>query len=88
MKTWPVLDLGAQPKIDLKLWRLVVDEGAEGEALHHDLHPQELHVPATVAHQRVDDHEQVVIDLVQPAELLLEIAIERHSRTSSKNHAQ
>lgn len=25
VKTWPVLDLGAQPKIDLKLWRLVVD---------------------------------------------------------------
>lgn len=23
--SWPVLDLGAQPKIDLKLWRLVVD---------------------------------------------------------------
>ena len=25
VKTWPVLDLGVQPKIDLKLWRLVVD---------------------------------------------------------------
>jgi DMSO/TMAO reductase YedYZ molybdopterin-dependent catalytic subunit len=25
VKTWPVLDLGAQPKIDLKLWRLVID---------------------------------------------------------------
>ena len=25
VKTWPVLDLGAQPKIDLKLWRLTVD---------------------------------------------------------------
>jgi DMSO/TMAO reductase YedYZ molybdopterin-dependent catalytic subunit len=25
VKTWPVLDLGTQPKIDLKLWRLVVD---------------------------------------------------------------
>jgi len=23
--TWPVLDLGVQPKIDLKLWRLVID---------------------------------------------------------------
>ncbi|MGH6892492.1 MAG: sulfite oxidase-like oxidoreductase, partial [Dongiaceae bacterium] len=23
--TWPVLDLGAQPKIDLKLWRLTID---------------------------------------------------------------
>lgn len=23
--SWPVLDLGAQPRIDLKLWRLVVD---------------------------------------------------------------
>jgi len=25
VKTWPVLDLGAQPKIDLKLWRLTLD---------------------------------------------------------------
>ncbi len=25
VKTWPVLDLGVQPRIDLKLWRLVVD---------------------------------------------------------------
>ena len=25
VKTWPVLDLGAQPKIDLNLWRLVID---------------------------------------------------------------
>jgi len=25
VETWPVLDLGVQPKIDLKLWRLVVD---------------------------------------------------------------
>ena len=25
VKTWPVLDLGAQPKIDLKLWRLTID---------------------------------------------------------------
>lgn len=25
VKTWPVLDLGAQPKIDLKLWRLTVN---------------------------------------------------------------
>lgn len=25
VKTWPVLDLGAQPRIDLKLWRLVID---------------------------------------------------------------
>jgi DMSO/TMAO reductase YedYZ molybdopterin-dependent catalytic subunit len=25
VKTWPVLDLGAQPKIDLKLWRLAID---------------------------------------------------------------
>jgi DMSO/TMAO reductase YedYZ molybdopterin-dependent catalytic subunit len=25
VKTWPVLDLGAQPRIDLKLWRLTVD---------------------------------------------------------------
>jgi DMSO/TMAO reductase YedYZ molybdopterin-dependent catalytic subunit len=25
VKTWPVLDLGVKPKIDLKLWRLVVD---------------------------------------------------------------
>jgi DMSO/TMAO reductase YedYZ molybdopterin-dependent catalytic subunit len=25
VKTWPVLDLGAQPKIDLKLWRLKID---------------------------------------------------------------
>src|SRR5262245_47245040 len=25
VKTWPVLDLGARPKIDLKLWRLVID---------------------------------------------------------------
>jgi DMSO/TMAO reductase YedYZ molybdopterin-dependent catalytic subunit len=25
VKTWPVLDLGVQPKIDLKLWRLAVD---------------------------------------------------------------
>lgn len=25
VKTWPVLDLGAQPKIDLNLWRVVVD---------------------------------------------------------------
>src|ERR1043166_3681056 len=25
VKTWPVLDLGAQPNIDLKLWRLTID---------------------------------------------------------------
>lgn len=25
VKTWPVLDLGAQPQIDLKLWRLTID---------------------------------------------------------------
>lgn len=25
VKTWPVLDLGAQPKIDLKLWRVTLD---------------------------------------------------------------
>lgn len=25
VKTWPVLDLGVQPKIDLKLWRLAID---------------------------------------------------------------
>jgi DMSO/TMAO reductase YedYZ molybdopterin-dependent catalytic subunit len=25
VKNWPVLDLGAQPKIDLKLWRLTID---------------------------------------------------------------
>jgi DMSO/TMAO reductase YedYZ molybdopterin-dependent catalytic subunit len=25
VKTWPVLDLGAQPRIDLKLWRLTID---------------------------------------------------------------
>jgi DMSO/TMAO reductase YedYZ molybdopterin-dependent catalytic subunit len=25
VKTWPVLDLGAQPRIDLALWRLTVD---------------------------------------------------------------
>ncbi len=25
VKTWPVLDLGVQPRIDLKLWRLVID---------------------------------------------------------------
>jgi DMSO/TMAO reductase YedYZ molybdopterin-dependent catalytic subunit len=25
VKNWPVLDLGAQPNIDLKLWRLIVD---------------------------------------------------------------
>ncbi len=25
VKNWPVLDLGARPRIDLKLWRLVVD---------------------------------------------------------------
>jgi DMSO/TMAO reductase YedYZ molybdopterin-dependent catalytic subunit len=25
VKTWPVLDLGAKPRIDLKLWRLTVD---------------------------------------------------------------
>src|SRR5262245_24316190 len=25
VKTWPVLDLGAQPRIDLNLWRLTVD---------------------------------------------------------------
>ena len=25
VKTWPVLDLGAQPRIDLKLWRVAID---------------------------------------------------------------
>lgn len=25
VKTWPILDLGAQPRIDLKLWRLTID---------------------------------------------------------------
>ena len=25
VKTWPILDLGAQQNIDLKLWRLTVD---------------------------------------------------------------
>ena len=25
VKTWPVLDLGAQPRIDLKLWRLTIE---------------------------------------------------------------
>ncbi len=25
VKNWPILDLGAQPKIDLRLWRLTVD---------------------------------------------------------------
>ena len=32
MKTWPVLDLGAQPKIDLKLWRLTIDGLVENPA--------------------------------------------------------
>lgn len=29
VKTWPVLDLGTQPRIDLKLWRLTIDGLAE-----------------------------------------------------------
>jgi len=32
VKTWPVLDLGAQPKIDLKLWRLTIDGLVENPA--------------------------------------------------------
>ena len=51
-------------------------EGPEREALDHDLHAEEFHVPAAVAHQRVDDHEQVVVDLVEPTELLIEVAME------------
>ena len=51
-------------------------ERAERESLDHDLHAEELHVPARVAHQRVHDREQVVVDLVQLAELGLQVAQE------------
>jgi hypothetical protein len=52
-------------------------EGAKGEALDQDLHPEELDVPAGVAHERVDDHMEVVVDLVALGELLREVAVER-----------
>jgi hypothetical protein len=51
-------------------------EGAEGEALDHDLHAEELEVPAAVGHEGVDQGEQVVVDGVQLAELLVDVAVE------------
>ncbi len=51
-------------------------EGAERQALDHDLHAEELHVPARVLNQRVDDDEQVVVDLVELVELRIEVAME------------
>jgi hypothetical protein len=53
-----------------------VPNAPERQALDHDLHAEELHVPAAVGHQRVDDDEQVVVDLVELLELGVEVAVE------------
>src|SRR5690606_26990478 len=61
-----------------RLLRLAVErpEGTESDTLHHDLHAEELHVPAAVLHESVDDDEEIVVDLVEALELRIEVAVE------------
>ena len=73
-----VLDDLLQELPEERLFVHLVDrpERAERKPLDHDLHAEELHVPARVAHERVDDDEEVVVDLVELAELLVDVAVE------------
>ena len=51
-------------------------ERAQRQALDHDLHAEELEVPAAVAHQRVDHHVEVVVDLVELLQLAGQVGVE------------
>ena len=51
-------------------------EGGQGQALDHDLHADELHVPAGIGENLVDDALQVGIDRVHHADALLQVLVE------------
>ncbi|CAB4710282.1 unannotated protein [freshwater metagenome] len=49
-------------------------EGCERESLHHHLHPEVRHVPATVVHDVVEEHPEVGVHLIAAAELFVDVA--------------
>ena len=51
-------------------------EGAQRQALDHDLHAEELHVPAAIGHEGIDHDVEVLIDLVELVELLRQVGVE------------
>ncbi len=73
-----VLDDVLEELLEERLARDLVEraERAERQTLHHDLHAEELHVPSGVAHERIDDHEEVVVDVVELLEFGVEVAME------------